>query len=36
MVIKKSIFFDISFYSEKFQISSDTDFILNLISMNKK
>ncbi len=36
MVIKKSIFFDIGFYSEKFQISSDTDFILNLISMNKE
>ena len=35
-IIKKSIFFEVGFYSEKFQISSDTEFILRLLFKNKK
>jgi hypothetical protein len=36
MIIKKNIFFEIGYYLEKFKISSDTEFILRLISMEKK
>ena len=36
MIIKKNIFLDNGYYSEKFQISSDTEFILRLLFKNKK
>ena len=36
MIIKKSIFLEVGYYSENFQISSDTEFILRLLLKNKE